>query len=220
MRDANSASPEHAFESALYHLLRGGACPIPAVEEAFEWYGDEPFTHLLNALAIGKGTVDQIATGLDADPGVLSAYYHLFFDRTVFRHSLDILRYIEELEVQILQRSYYDTAVSQGPEFLLHRFRIGERPAVNPEKILEVIAGDQYDRFLTHRGKEIDSDIAKEALKWGQAAIGSAGALITLGKNKNKESAFARLKIALEVNDETTTMEARGIKPGDMAPMD
>lgn len=209
---------EHPFESALYHLIRSADCPIPTVREAFEWYGDEGFAHLLNALQIGKAPLEMVAAGLDLDASVLVPYFYLFFDRSVFRHSLDVLRYIEMLDVSPLARGYYTTAVQQGPEYLLHRFRIGARPATNPEKIIETVANDQYDRFLSHRGQDVTSDVAKEALKWGQAAISSAGAMITHGKTQNRDSAFKRLKIALSVNDETTTMEASGISPSDLAP--
>lgn len=210
-------APQDPIESSYYYLLTNDDCPIPTVREAAGWYEDEGFAHLVNALQLGKAPPDLIASGLDLDPAILVPYFYLFFDRTVFRHSLDVLRYVDDLRASDLHRKYYDTAIQQGPEHLINRFRIGARPAVPAERIMETIANDQYDRFLSHRGQEITSEIAKEALKWGQAAVASANVLVSTGKG-NKESAFTRLKIALTTCDETETPESMGMKPEDISP--
>jgi len=205
------------MDSALFHLIRSDDCPLPTVREAAGWYEDEGFAHLINALHLGKATNDSIGSGLDLDSLVLIPYFRLFFDRSVFRHSLDVLRYVDELEISDLHRGYYETAIQQGPDYLINRFRIGARPIIAPEKIIETVTNDQYDRFLLHRGKDLTSDEAKEALRWGQAAVSSANTLISTGK-KDKDSAFTRLKIALTTTDETKTMAQLDIKPEDIAP--
>lgn len=214
-------SHDHPFDSALFHALRTGDCPISIVEEAAQWHSDDGMRHLLDALYIGKCPAKEIAIGLDLDPAVLGPYEHLFFDRTVFRHALDVLRYSQDVEPPAdmpILKEYYDVAVKQGPQFLLNRFRIGARPIPDPKAMLDTIAHDQMDRFLSHRGQTITSETAREAFKWGQAAVSTAGALLNEAGKKGSKDAFQKLKILLQVNDQTTTMEAEDITPDQIAP--
>lgn len=216
-----AASHDHPFDSALYHALLNGDCPISIVEEAAQWHADDGMRHLLDALYVGKCPPKEIAAGLDLDVAVLGPYEHLFFDRTVFRHALDVMRYSQEVETPAdmpVVREYYEVAVRQGPQFLINRFRIGARPVPDPKAMLDIIAHDQMDRFLSHRGQTITSDTAREAFKWGQAAVSTAGALLNEAGKKGSKDAFQKLKILLQVNDQTATMEEAGIAPEDIAP--
>lgn len=202
----------HPSEVALFYLVKSGEVQSKDVEEAYCAYLDPDSAHVLNALILGKATDAEIQEALEVPEGVLQAYRHLFFDRGVFRHALDVIKYVRELGCGDPYHKYYKTAIEKGPMALANRFRVGERPGLDPRQVLKNLMHDKYDKFLSHRGHELTQNIAKEALKWGQAAAHAAALVIDKGGDE-KRNALSELRLVLETRDLTQTPEQAGVDP-------
>lgn len=215
VRDIECQPDASPFESALYELVKNEAVVMVDVEEAYALYVTDDYRHALYALILAGASDDAISQALEIPPLVLPAFRFLFCDRTVFRHAMEISAYASKLECSDTHKKYYRTALEQGPDFLLNRLRIGKRPALDPKEALRSIAADFYDRFLTHRGQQIDSNNAKEALKWGKEAASVATVLIDKDSNK-AEHALEDLKLALLTTDLTSSPKEAGINPDEV----
>lgn len=212
---------DHPHESALFQILKGRESPIALVQDALDWYRDEGVRHVLDALMLAKASDALIGAALDLAPETLSPYRHLFFDRAVFRHALEALRYVQEVQVTVeAWREYYRKAVLQGPEFLANEFRVGERPEVDPRRVKRVVMADQYERFLEHRGLPLvengePNPVVREAMKYGAQAASTAAEILHQGEG-GSESAAQQLRIILTSRIEHKQPEDLGIKPGDV----
>lgn len=212
---------DNPIERDFFYLVKKGEATLPEVRAAADIYQEPEFRHPFNALLIGRAPDSLIVDALKCDPLVLSPYRHLFFDATVFRHTPAIFRYIRELplddndDTERVWREYYMVAAAQGPEYLANRFRVGERPDADPRKVIKTVVTDTYDRFLAHRGKQLNTEVAKEALKWGNAAVSAAVTLIEKGGD-TKKNAVEELRVALQTNDLTKTPEQAGVDPAEV----
>jgi len=202
-----------ADERHLHQLLTTGETAAPEVEEAFEFWHSPETRHVLNALILAKATDEQLAAGLGFSPTVLSPYRNLFFDRSVFRNDLDCGIYVRNLQVDPDTRQHYTTAIQQGPEFLINRFRVGTRPNVAARTVLQSVLNDSYDRFLAHRGLELDAAKTKEALRWGQQAVSTARDVIDKGTDERGNVLSELHAIFLETKELTETPEQADIDP-------
>lgn len=209
---------DDADERHLYLCLTTGEAVSAEVEDALLLWLAEENRHVLNALILGKATDDEISLGLDMSQSVLAPYRRLFFDRSVFRNSLDVISYVRNdlSDLNAINEAWqdlYKTAIEQGPEYLINRFRVGARPDADPRRTIQVILNDATDRFITHRGQSIDSKTAKESLRWASQALSAAALSIDKGSNV-RENVLAELRsIMLKTEDRTETPEQAGIDP-------
>lgn len=206
---------DHAFETALFRLIKGDKDVSADVREAYEIYNRERHRHVLDAAIFGKATNDQISEALEMAPSMLTVYRHLFCDRNVFPHSLVIPDYVAKLPIEDEYKEWYSIAYTQGPAALLRKFKIGDPCPLSPDEIMQGVAVDQYHRFLTHRGEQITSAVANAAFQWGKEAARTASLILQRGDlpgvGGNEE-----MRIALRVTDETKTAEQSGLQPEDL----
>lgn len=218
VRDKVLFETDDADERHLYLCLTTGEAVSVEVEDALLLWLSEENRHVLNALLLGKATDDQITLGLDISPVMLAPYKRLFFDRSVFRNALDVIGYVRNdlndlNEINKDWQNFYKTAIEQGPEFLINKYRVGARPPVDPRTTIQLVLNDSTDRFLTHRGQDIDSKTTKEALRWAAQALSAAAMSIDKGSDQ-KQNVLADLKaIMLTTVDRTETPDAAGIDP-------
>lgn len=207
---------DDADERHLYLTLTTGEAPSLDVEEAALMWFNEEGRHVFNALLLAKTTDEQLCSGLDVSITALMPYKRLFFDRSVFRNALDAIAYVKDLSVEPAIRAHYQTAIEQGPEFLINKFRVGTRPALDPRTVIQLVLNDTTDRFVTHRGQALDSMTAREALRWGAQALQAAAMSIDKGSDDTK-NALSELKvIMLRTENRTKTPEEAGIDPADV----
>jgi len=202
-------------ERSLFLFLTTGEAPAPYVEDAFDYFSSAETRHVLSALILAKASDEQIVAGLGFDLLALRAFRNLFFDRSVFRHDLDAIGYAKGLGTPTYE-AHYKTAVEQGPEFLINRFRVGEKPDADPKRVLQSVLNDAADRFNAHRGQQLDSATAREAKAWGQMAMSAAVLVIDKNKDDRKSAMEEFRAIMLAVKDHTQTPEAAGIDPKDV----
>ena len=206
---------DDADERNLYLCMTTGEAVATEVEDALILWLSEESRHVLNALLLSKADDERICAGLDLSPTMLAPYKRLFFDRSVFRNSLDVIAYVKtdlsDLEEE--HRNYYKTAIEQGPEFLINRFRVGTRPPPDPRQVIQGVLGDSFDRFLGHRGQGLDSKLTKEAIRWGSQALSAASLAIDKGTDRRQNILAELRSIMLKTEDKTETPEESGIDP-------
>lgn len=204
-------------ERDFFHYVKHGEASNIEVVTAFELGSDDEYKHVMNALIIGGVDEAYVCDGLRLSPMAFQAYTHLFCDVGVFPHVLAIARYIKRLDVSEEVRELYGRAVERGPKTVVDTFRVGERPRLDPDEVLDTVLGDMYSRFLSHRGKMITDEITKEALKWCQPVISLARALSDKNIDAKQRAAMGDdIKIALEIRDNTRSLADLGLKPEDI----
>lgn len=206
-------SGDHPDERGLHQILAGQPSSAPHVDDALELYLHAEDRHVVNALILAKASNAQIADALGMSLHLTSAFRHLFFDRDVFRHDLDVKNYVRALDIPDNYRLYYTTACEKGFRTLANLFHVGERPPVDPKEALRELLADQLDRARAHRGQRLDSELAREALRWSQAAGSTANILLRQDPQDGK-NALEELKLALRVEDQTTSLDQLDIGPG------
>ncbi len=206
-------------EASLFHLVKSQHATQLDVEEAFLLYSNDDYRHVMNALILANASDALISTSLEISFLVTSAYKWLFFERSVFRHVLDIRTWVTELtEPESEERKIYMVTILQGPEALAEKFAIGRRPNIDPKDALQDILTSLYARAQEHRGLKITDPIAQASLRTAKDAAAVAALLIDKGGQQVKH-ALEDLKTALtlETKDLTTTPEEAGIDPKTIA---
>jgi hypothetical protein len=213
-QDTYDGSPE---EVALFYAVKNPAATplLVDVYEALCIYDDDEYRHTLNALILGKASDREISTGIGVPATVLPSYRRLFFDRSVFRHDLEIHRYVNELAVDDDIKEIYRKATQQGPGTVIAKMIVGERPDLDPVVSSKVIHADMHARFLEHRGQKLGSEIARLALALAPTVLRAAA--IVKGFNQGGGSGDD-LKSALELEtvDNTDTPDELGIELKDI----
>lgn len=189
----------------LYHLLLGTSNMIipEDIIDAYDLFDDIETQHLLDAAILGKITNEEINEALNISLTTISTYRKLFFDISVFRHNLDIIKYVKNLNCEDTYKNYYFQSIEQGGAYLLNKFRIGERKKISPVDVVKIVMNDQFDRFISHRGKNLTSEEAQIALKFGQQAVASAVSLTSIDKTDTNKNAVMELHLALKTQDLT-----------------
>lgn len=209
--------PEEPLERAFFHFVKTGEASMSEIPQAIELYSDEEFKHVLNALTLSGAHSETVAAGLGLSESVYQTYVYLFFDVDVFPHNLAKDRYIKLLRCNEELRKLYEIAIERGAHELIERYRIGAKPRLDPEELMYGAMTDMWSKFLTHRGYNVTSDVAKEALRWGESMLRVAKMLSDSGKEARRaEGAADDLRIALEIRNETKKPAELGIKPEDL----
>lgn len=200
--DFNEPDPQLVY---LYQLMLNATnTTIPEdIIEAYDLFDDEETQHLINAAILGKITNEEVNEALNIALTTMITYRKLFFDVSVFRHNLDIIKYIKNLNCDDIYKNYYIQSIEQGGVYLLNKFRIGERKKISPVDVVKIVMNDQFDRFISHRGKNLTSEEAQIALKFGQQAVASAVSLTSIDKTDTNKNAVMELHLALKTQDLT-----------------
>jgi len=192
------------LERDLFHLVKNDTCASPDVRTAADLYADPEYRHIIDALLLAKAEAGAVEASLWLPATAYQTYGYLFFDTTSFGHALAATRYVQRLEVPPTVRELYQLALDRGPTTILDRYRIGERPRLDPERVMYEVLGDAYAKFLTHRGLAANHEVAKEALRWGHTAMRAAEALGDAARDASRATnAWDDLRIALRVTDLT-----------------
>lgn len=211
----NSEDPR---ETALFHLVKSGGeiSLIAHVTDAFDMYSTEEFRHVINALILGDATDQEIGEALKMNLLVLNPYRHLFFDKTVFSHVLDMHKYVGGLRCKQKQRDEYLISMQQGPSVLSERYRIGDRKPVDPRNVVNTVLRDLSSRFQEHRGHDITSATAQAALRLVPDVL-RASALAAEKNGADRDTADKAITMALDMKDETKTLEEANIQLPEVA---
>lgn len=205
------------LERELFHFVKTGSTASAEIQQACDLYWDIEFRHVMNALFLSGGLISSVASGLSIAEATLSAYRYLFFDPDVFPHNLAKTRYVKRLECSDEYRALYELAIERGPSELIERFRIGARPRLEPETLIYDAMADMWSKFLMHRGFTVTSDTAKEALRWGEAALRTAKMVLENSREDRKNAGTVDdLRIALEIRNETKSLDDLGVEPGEL----
>lgn len=206
-----------AIECALFHLVKTGDSSSPEIGEALAIYEDDEYAHVFNALILANADEETAAGGIGVNTTTYSAYKYLFFDVQTFPHNLARARYVKRLQCEDEIRSLYEAALERGPSGIINRFRIGARPPLDPEAKIAETAAEMHDKFTAHRGYAVTSDIAKEALRWGEASLRAFKLALDNGReSRRSEGTVDDLRIALEIRNETNTPKELGLQVGDL----
>lgn len=187
---------------------------MPEVTDAYALYCDPEYRSIFSALALGNAHEDTVALGLDVLPAVFAAFKYLFFDVSVFPHNPAKARFVREIQSDEM-RKYFELAIERGVDELIERYRIGARPPLDPDKVIQGVLSDSWGKFTAHRGYAVTTEVAKEAFKWGQAALRAALVEREIGKDK-AISPVADLKIALKITDDTKSLDDLKLDPDEL----
>lgn len=193
----------------LYHVCCGSLdVPISVeVADALDIY-ESPYRHVLNALLLIKTPDNVVVEGLGMSDATLTAYKHLFFDVSVFRHVFAARTYVNALQDDgTPEFSAYHYALTEGPLALISRYRVGDGPPLDPL----IVAADMMREFTLrareHRGASLNSKIAQNSLRSARNAVDSAVALRGMQPKSGGQSAAQRLEFVLLNGGNTITAE-------------
>lgn len=212
---SEAAPPEDAHALSLYNILRGQPADDLVVEDAYAIF-TSPYRHVMDALSLCLAKDVDVETSLELRPGVYAVYRKLFFDRSVFSSVFEMRLYVQRLAVSDEDREVYALAMQEGPLRLLDRYRVGPRPQVDPQIVLEDMLGEAHSRAFEHRGRPITSRVASESFKWGRAAATTALAMKQSATSNRMASALEQLEFALTSDDQTKAPEDLGLNPNDI----
>lgn len=217
-KEQDTPNSEDPRETALFHLVKSGGevSLIAHVTDAFDVYSTEEFRHVVNALILGDATDQEIAEALKMNLLVLNPYRHLFFDKTIFSHVLDMHKYVGSLRCKQKQRDEYLISMQQGPSVLSERYRIGDRKPVDPRNVVNTVLRDLSSRFQEHRGHDITSATAQAALRLVPDVL-RASALAAEKNGADRDTADKAITMALDMKDETKTLEEVNVKLPEVA---
>jgi hypothetical protein len=205
------------LERELFHFVKNGTTASVEIQQACDLYWDAEFKHVINALFLAGSQIENASAGLGISETTLGAYRYLFFDPDKFPHNLAKTRYVKQLDCSDEFRALYELAIERGPNELIERFRIGARPRLEPETLIYDAMADMWSKFLTHRGFTVTSDTAKEALRWGEAALRTAKMVLENSREDRKNAGTVDdLRIALEIRNETKSLDDLGVEPGEL----
>lgn len=206
-----------SLERDFFHLVKTQEAASNEVRLAADLYQDDEYRHVLNALFLANANDETMSASLAIPEAVLGAYRYLFFDCQVFPHNLARTRYVRDLACEERFKLLYQLAIERGPMELLERYRIGVRPRIDPDTVQAEGLADLWSKFTSHRGYSVTSDVAKEALRWGEAAIRTAKFVMETNREERRGAlAVDDLRIALEIKNETKTLNDLGLQADEL----
>ena len=215
--DPSGLAPEDPIERSFFHYVKTRQPEASDIPLAIELYEDIAYRHTFNALILSNAHPENVAAGIGLAENVYNTYKYFFFDTEVFPHNLAKVRYVKQLTCHEDLKKLYEIGIERGADELISRYRIGVRPNLDPEVVLNTALADMNSKFLTHRGYSVANDVSKEALRWGEATVRVAKMLLDGSKeSRHSEGAMDDLRIALEIRNTTKTLDQVGIKPSDL----
>lgn len=215
--EANGPDPDDPLDRSFFHFVKTNAPTTSELLTAIDLWNDLEYRHYVSALLLSNANAEEVASITDISEDSYKTFAYFYFDITVFPHNLAKTRYVKELKCGEAHRQFYVIAIERGASELLEKYRIGRRPPRDPDEILQTTMADMHSRFLTHRGYDITTETAKEALRWGEASVRIARMLSEDAKDtKMRNGAQDALQIALEIRNETKTLADIDVKQDEL----
>lgn len=198
--------PEHAFEKALWQFRRGmdtNEAVIRAVE-----LSESSARYCMHGWLLATAKDDEISRRTRIPVNVLKAYRHLFFDVTVFRDHFDLVDWArtagEMPDATPESTQYVRWAIMYGIEAVA--YMSGLPVNLDPGIVQSQAMIDSHFRALMGREVDIESGVAREALKHQQMAVTQAAILVK--RSPGTDSVAIKLKhremtSSIEVIDKT-----------------
>ncbi len=206
--------PSDPLDLALFRVLKGQR-DNAVVSTAYDIFRS-PYRHVMDALCLCSAKDAEVEKCLELRPGVYAVYQTLFFDRAVFTSVFAMRHYVETLHLTREERDVYEVALVEGAGRLLDRYRMTERPPLEPQVVLEDMMGEAYSRAFEHRGKPLTSKTAEAAFRWGRAAAATAATIKTTAQGTRVADALSALEFALTTKKSTATAEELGVNRDDI----
>ena len=174
---------------------------INSVKKAILLYSIASCRSLLNGFLISEESPVAIASIIKDDPGVVSAYAHLYFDTSVFFNDLLKIAYIRSLptnddsevfEKQVLSWGHY-----LGAKYIAWKIGCKSSNDILPSQAVKRVLDDSIWRSSEHALEDISSAKAKESRAWVPQVLKSAELLNNIETTAGMENALSELKIKL-----------------------
>lgn len=203
-------APNGVLEKELWSLLTSGqACT--EVVRARDIYAHPYKREVIEAFLLVDVSPEEIYTLLKVPINVTKTYAHLFFDTSAFEDELDRLDYAHTYDRDLYGKSLKEFAVDLGPESLKIRMARGTYYVKN----IDVHSGIRSTAYLMGQMAKVnplDSQVAKESLRWAQ--LGLKAATTEEESEKDQEArGINQILVALQAKDETLSPETSGISP-------
>jgi hypothetical protein len=217
--------PDHrVFEAydALERGLKGKDARIKAIMEVirgtsknsqllYAWrkYEDSISRIILNSFLLCNATYDAIRRATGVPMEVIDIYATHLFDTSIFDDFLDRIRYITAIAAHASTEevAYLQAAMQNGPDGIV--WMISGKTDMAPKDVLYNLMMDGYQRSRAHRNASLNSELTRQALRWGEFAKACA---IASHKIDPREAADAleELRLALTSRDDTISEHTPG----------
>jgi hypothetical protein len=195
--------PDDVTERALWSAYRGRLADDDNVVRAIELNAGSS-RDCLRGWLLATPKDDEISRRTRVPEAVLQVFRYLFFDVSVFRDHFDLVEWAKTLRLE--QGStreglqYIRWAIMYGVEAVA--YMSGLPTNLDPHLVQAQAMTDGYFRALIGRESDIDSAVAREALKHQQIAVTQAAMLA-----KRNPSGGGSVAIKLKHREMTSTIE-------------
>jgi len=199
-----SEAPAHPYEAALWNLLRQQAGD-EQVAYALELYAGDFERELMQAWLLANATDAQVKQHLRIAEEATRAYRHLFFDTTVFRDELAVLRWVREYKPPAnapFGEALLQNALMMGVDYLAWMICRGHA-SPDPEMVRKTIMADAYFRGRMNRFHPLSS---REAQLSHQLMAQAFKASLALSEGSQLD--VNQILIKLRYRDDTVPIDA------------
>lgn len=203
-------TPTDRLEQEFYKLLlTGDSCS--EVLRAFDIHRNAYKREVIESFLLVEVGPEEIYSILKVPINVTIAYAYLFFDTSAFEDELDRLDYAHTYDKDTYGKALKEFAVDLGPESLKIRMSRGTYYVKN----IDVHSGIRSTAYLMGQMAKVnplDSNVAKESLRWAQ--LGLKAATTEEESEKDQEArGINQILVALQSKDETLSPGTSGIEP-------
>lgn len=203
-------TPTDFLEQELYQLLTVGTACLEVVR-AFDIHRHAYKREVIESFLLVEISPEEVYNILKVPVGVTKTYAHLFFDNNSFEDELDRLDYAHTYDKDTYGKALKEFAVDVGPESLKIRMARGTYYIKN----VDVHSGIRSTAYLMGQMAKVnplDSQVAKESLRWAQ--LGLKAATTDEETEKDQEArGINQILVALVSKDETLSPGTSGIEP-------
>ena len=208
--------PADSFCREVYSVMNG-TLELEPIIYALDIYENPSYRDTLIAFFLSGANTSQMMQGTRVDADTLSAFEKLFIDINVFRNKMEWRSYAEYYEANCCAdekgREQIKIGVLNGPIGLILHWHIGnEQIVLSDHEILTQQLRLAFVKSMVSRNASVTDSEAKEALKWGQFAVGAALRRSTLKGNTEIETDAI---MAIKQRKSTMTIEETGMTAAD-----
>ena len=203
-------TPTDRFEQELFKFLTTG-CACPEVIRALDINRHAYKREVLESFLLVDIDPKEIYAILKVPLNVIRAYSYLFFDTSTFEDELDRIDYAHTYSRDSFGKTLKEFAIDVGPESLKIRMSRGTYYIKN----IDVHSGIRSTAYLMGQMAKVnpmDSQVAKESLRWAQLGL-KAATTDEESEQEQEARGINQILCALESKDETLSPETSGIAP-------